>query len=504
MSGPMTGMKSTSHRTSVTLCCAREDVAHLQPLVEHLSRNGIPARLLPGIDEDPHALGPAIDDERGACVFVACIGESLGPNEFRRMTGVYSARRGPQHYLADLLVEPDEILAMAETINTAVRRAQKATAAPRREIADRSGSHRREVVAVTNISAVGSDAIPNSNARRRRRKTPEPEPQSSRSGAYALSGKQVYGRSKSPPSDAAVAAAPSRKRPKIEVIEGGRRPGASTSNGELTDVLADSAASGSFDGLAESSTTGRVADIEETPETDPPFDSQVRPIVVPSHSPNKWMPVVLFIILIAVALTAVIVYIGDQGKAEPSTRVVVQKPLVASPAGPSDGPNAEAGAEAGAEAEVPGATTNAQTEAEAEAETETEQAEPSTVTELEEVAIISEAIESGEMRAVDLIVVAEPGPIIAWRDASTMCRSKSHRGVRGWRLPTLDELKTLREARMLERDRYWSSTLAKNAGTGSDHVYVLDLEARTIEPVAKDAADVRLRCVRPLATPSLE
>ena len=61
------------------------------------------------------------------------------------------------------------------------------------------------------------------------------------------------------------------------------------------------------------------------------------------------------------------------------------------------------------------------------------------------------------------------------------------------------ELKTLREARMLERDRYWSSTLAVNAGTGSDHVYVLDLEAHTIEPVLKDAADVRLRCVRPLA-----
>ena len=103
------------------------------------------------------------------------------------------------------------------------------------------------------------------------------------------------------------------------------------------------------------------------------------------------------------------------------------------------------------------------------------------------------------MRAVDLIVIAEPGPLTSWRDASTTCRAKSHRGVRGWRLPTLDELKTLRGARMLERDRYWSSTLAVNAGTGSDHVYVLDLEAHTIEPVLKDAADVRLRCVRPLA-----
>ena len=119
---------STSHRTSVTLCCAREDAVHLEPLVEHLSRKGISAKLLQGIDEDPHRLGPAMDEERGACMFVACLGESLGPSEFRRMTGVYSARRGPQHYLAELLVEPDEILAMAESINSSLEKAQKASA----------------------------------------------------------------------------------------------------------------------------------------------------------------------------------------------------------------------------------------------------------------------------------------------------------------------------------------------------------------------------------------
>jgi hypothetical protein len=115
---------------------------------------------------------------------------------------------------------------------------------------------------------------------------------------------------------------------------------------------------------------------------------------------------------------------------------------------------------------------------------------------VDEAAVIRESIAAGELRAIDLILVANADARASWREASNSCRSKSHRGVRGWRLPTLEELKTIRNARMLDADRYWSGTLASQVGDGSDHVFVLDLVARTLDPVHKDASDVRMVCVR--------
>jgi hypothetical protein len=49
---------------------------------------------------------------------------------------------------------------------------------------------------------------------------------------------------------------------------------------------------------------------------------------------------------------------------------------------------------------------------------------------------------------------------------------------------------------MLDKDRYWSGTLAPQIGDGTNHVFVLDLEARTLDPVSKEATDVRVLCVR--------
>ena len=108
------------------LCCARADVAHVRPIAEHLRKAGTKAQLLEGVDEDPHLLGASLDSEQGACMFVACLSDSLGPKDLRRLTGIYSARKGPQHYFADIMVEPDELPAMLEHLNVALRRAESA------------------------------------------------------------------------------------------------------------------------------------------------------------------------------------------------------------------------------------------------------------------------------------------------------------------------------------------------------------------------------------------
>ena len=87
----------------------------------------------------------------------------------------------------------------------------------------------------------------------------------------------------------------------------------------------------------------------------------------------------------------------------------------------------------------------------------------------------------------------KPGDELDWRKAANHCRMKRVHGVKGWRLPTMQELKKLRGARMLKSGRYWSGT---QTSKGSDEVYILDQAARKVDVVAKDEAGIQVLCVR--------
>lgn len=205
-------MNSASHGISVTLCCALEDADHLRPLAEHLSELGLPTTLLTGVESDPLRLGPALDLP-GARLYVVCLGEALGPPEHRRIAGVYSARKGPEHHLAELFVEPDETLAMAETIHTALAKINQSstlTGHPKQVSNDKS-NRLRDVVGVTDISAVGSDAIPSRNTRipkkqQARERAPVCEDSVSRS--YAIDAAKLLGHERSAPKEDPPASAP--------------------------------------------------------------------------------------------------------------------------------------------------------------------------------------------------------------------------------------------------------------------------------------------------------
>jgi hypothetical protein len=393
---------------SVILCCARADVVHVRPLAEYLRSTGTKVRLLEGIDEEAHLLGASLDLEHGACMFVACLSDTLGPKEFRRLTGIYSARKGPQHYLADILVEPDELPAMVESINVALGRAGKVLASgDRSKRANSKGPTRlRDVVGVTGISAVGKKAAAPARTRKPKDGAQEREPlrEQSVSGSYAISSR----------------------------------------NGVTQEI-------GTSNKSASDSTSAPVIDPKPIP-------------AAPSSS--SWMPVVLFVILVAVAATVALV--KSQDPSGDAADRGLPKPAVISQ---SSEPSAS------------------------DATPETEPVEPAEPV-VDEAAVIRESIAAGELRALDLILIANPEARADWREASNLCSAKSHRGVRGWRLPSVAELATIRNARMLDKDRYWSGTLASQIGDGSTHVFVLDLEARTLDPVSKDAPDVRVLCVR--------
>jgi hypothetical protein len=179
--------------------------------------------------------------------------------------------------------------------------------------------------------------------------------------------------------------------------------------------------------------------------------------------------------LVAVAGTVALV-LAQNGDSQASDRRLPKPAVISAPSNPPPAPDTEAAAPAQPEPVQP----------------EPVQPEP----EVDEAAVIRESIAAGELRAIDLILIANPDARASWREAANLCRAKSHRGVRGWRLPSLEELKILRNARMLDPDRYWSGTLAPSVGDGTDHVFVLDIEARTLDPMSKDTADVRVLCVR--------
>jgi hypothetical protein len=419
---------SSNRAISVILCCARADTAHVRPLAERLRKDGTKVQLLEGIDEDPHLLGASLDLEQGACMFVTCLSDTLGPKDFRRLTGIYSARKGPQHYLADIMVEPDEVPAMLENINVALGRAAKVIGSGERakRANNRGPARLRDVVGVTDISAVA--------------KTP------------ANRGRPAAAK---PSASADIV----ERRPREQSVAG---PYVISSRAAAEPAAAESGA----------------RRIEPPTATEPAAaESAVQPKpVATAQGSSNWMPAVLFLILVAVAGTVAL--LSSQNRDHESDRGVPKPAVIAAT---NDAPKqAEANVEAPADVEP----------------TPEAEAAPNPEPTVDEAAVIRESIAAGELRAIDLILVANPDARASWREASNLCKAKSHRGVRGWRLPTLEELKTIRNARMLDADRYWSGTLAPQVGDGSDHVFVLDLKARTLDPVPKDASDVRMVCVR--------
>ncbi|KIG18235.1 hypothetical protein DB30_01344 [Enhygromyxa salina] len=473
-------MTSASHGISVTLCCAPEDADHLRPLAAHLSERGLPTSLLVGVETDPHQLGPALDVP-GAGLFVVCLGEALGPAEHRRIAGVYSARKGPEHYLSELLVEPDETLAMAETIHAALAKIQEAkdaadSDAARARVSSSSGSRLRDVVGVTDISAVGSDAIPSGNTRIPKSAPPSRRPpprEDSVSGSYVLAASKSLSREQAGSDQPATP--PQRATWADEQLDESsgtnKLAGASTSPAKSS-APASSSAPATAGGAKSDAASSRAAE----------------PSPAATRTGRRSVVVVLFVLLLAVAGTVALLNSDDL-----ETTLIPGRgaPKVA----PSDVAATQSAAPEQENADPTGdEATSGETET-GEAETgEAETGDP--LGSNDATTIIREAIASGDMRSIDLLLVAQPGGTMSWRDAANDCRAKSYRGVRDWRLPSLDELKTLRGARMLEKDRYWSGTLATNVGDGQDHVFVLDLAARSIDPVSKDASDVRVRCVR--------
>lgn len=106
---------------------------------------------------------------------------------------------------------------------------------------------------------------------------------------------------------------------------------------------------------------------------------------------------------------------------------------------------------------------------------------------------VAAALDAKQVHALDALLIRA-----AWRDPETFvdarkrCARVDVANLHGWRLPSLDELRTLRRARMLPDGEYWSSS---RTGAASQFTLSRDV-TRPQERARIDLENVKTLCVR--------
>lgn len=88
------------------LLCAEDNEVGLVHLVDALNRSGRAPEVISGVEEDATLLSSATDRSQGAALFVLCQSRELDRSHVLRLSGLFSARKGPFHQL--LVVELDD------------------------------------------------------------------------------------------------------------------------------------------------------------------------------------------------------------------------------------------------------------------------------------------------------------------------------------------------------------------------------------------------------------
>jgi hypothetical protein len=144
-------------KVAVTLVCAADDEAALEPVLERLRAGGYEAELIASVDETPRRVGEALDHSgEWGMIVVACVSKHLDGPELRKVEGVFGARRGPNH----AIVRVDISQPRAEIV-AAIQRAVDAFAANSGRLRRPTSESRklREVIPVTDISSLALPVV---------------------------------------------------------------------------------------------------------------------------------------------------------------------------------------------------------------------------------------------------------------------------------------------------------------------------------------------------------
>lgn len=109
-------------------------------------------------------------------------------------------------------------------------------------------------------------------------------------------------------------------------------------------------------------------------------------------------------------------------------------------------------------------------------------------------AAVVSALERRRVRAMDtLLVTADAKAKLTYGDAERYCQELEVAGIGAWRVPTIGELLSLGQAKIVARGSYWSATPGDAFG---DRVMVFHATKADIAPVSTQARSPSTVCVR--------
>ena len=136
-----------AHKVIVTLVCTHADEDEVDDIVDGLRAAGRTARLVVGVEDQARLIGEAIERTGDCGLIVLCTSAQLDGPLLRRIEGLFSARRGPNH----AMVRIDLANSINESV-AAISRAYEGFIASQGRIGRRAqtaeGGNLREVVAV--------------------------------------------------------------------------------------------------------------------------------------------------------------------------------------------------------------------------------------------------------------------------------------------------------------------------------------------------------------------
>jgi hypothetical protein len=516
--------QSTSSSVPIFLCCAEDSEVFLVMVVDALRKEGMAPEVIAGVDTEPTLLSGLVDRHDGAALFVLCQSDELDKAQTRRLTGLFSARKGPCQRIITVQLYESRPLSILPGIRSGVKEVLKARA---KEAGPRDSGERvnlREVVGPVGVSALRQsstyrppvprddqlpdlDGIDGAEALARelheemvaaeaildrrgnhRRESPRESPRKSPRETVELP-KQAAAvsapvRPKTPPQEPAESEpTPQRVSPAPDDTK--REPGAPAvllDTRALAAVPMDALEVSDDDDLELDTSPGSTAG-----EVTGPHSSTSA-----SLTPSRRSPVGLVAAVGGACALGLIAFSVVQ-RGDPSQDGGTRTGHAAARSEPGEPVPTPEREKPEPTAEPPGGEAVEAPDEDDSIAARGRSVPPPPPPVDDDVAAINEAITDGHMRALDSILMLPPTTdTMTWDFARDHCRRQRVAGIGEWRMASKAELNRLRRARLLPTGSYWS----RQKGESDDEALAWDARSGrwvvwlTVEPNA------RALCVR--------
>jgi hypothetical protein len=513
----------------IVLCCAEDDEPPLASVVDQLHREGMAPELVTGVELDVATFSASVDEARGPALYVICQSASLDRGMARRLTGLFSARRGAGQRIVTVTFQPGRPLAILPAIRVAFQQAMLAAGEVLDDAAS-GGAHLRDVVESMTDAPVAI-AAPLGMPAPVVRDGPDPDAErlamelsQGLAEAEAILDRRSEERRESAPASRprarsgsaapAIVETPPRARPELARAPQRLPPEAVPHASNSAAPPLPMTLSAALDAVVPSHSGVMRAIVETDPDTSrlPRNERPEPPRIVrgPEESGgNRWLLAAAGLgvaVILALALLQIVqpkddAVASDRTPAGAGTERAKNDDAAPASAGVQPtAPNlrtlpvadAPVAGDAKAEPSTPVADTPPSTpEIAAPPSDPPPSSKPSSVPPAPPVTskrdadalALEQAARDGKLTAIGKLYVVKIGTdTTTWNEAASNCRSKSVAGVGGFRLPSRGELRRLRSAKVLDGASYWSrdkgeagdEAFTVDGGSGNEVVYLIE------------------------------